>query len=81
VYNPYEYFPVLVGLALGIVFAVFFYRVGEIEYEKGTLFCLVSIAISVVVSFLLHWGALGGVTSQLLLFLAMWVFNVQRNKL
>lgn len=80
-YNPYEYFPVLVGLALGIVFAVFFYRVGEIEYEKGTLFCLVSIAISVVVSFLLHWGALGGVTSQLLLFLAMWVFNVQRNKL
>jgi hypothetical protein len=81
VYNPYEYFPVLVGLALGIVFAVFFYRVGEIEYEKGTLICLVSIAISVVVSFLLHWGALGGVTSQLLLFLAMWVFNVQRNKL
>jgi hypothetical protein len=81
VYNPYEYFPVLVGLALGLVFAVFFYRVGEIEYEKGTLFCLVSIAISVVVSFLLHWGALGGVTSQLLLFLAMWVFNVQRNKL
>lgn len=80
-YNPYEYFPVLVGLALGLVFAVFFYRVGEIEYEKGTLFCLVSIAISVVVSFLLHWGALGGVTSQLLLFLAMWVFNVQRNKL
>jgi hypothetical protein len=50
-YSPYDYFPVLLGLALGIVFAVFFYRVGEIEYEKGSLFCLASLAITLIVSF------------------------------
>jgi Ca2+/Na+ antiporter len=80
-YSPYDYFPVLLGLALGIVFAVFFYRVGEIEYEKGNVFCLASLAITLIVSFWLHHGAMGVVMAQLLLFAGMWIFNVRRSKL
>jgi hypothetical protein len=80
-YSPYDYFPVLLGLALGIVFAVFFYRVGEIEYEKGSLFCLASLAITLIVSFWFHRSAVGVVAAQLLLFAGMWVFNIRRSKL
>ena len=77
-YNPFDYFGVLLGVALGIVFAVLFYRIGEIEYEKGYLTALASIAVTLIACFWIRMSAAGVVAGQVLLFGVLWIYNVRR---
>lgn len=44
--DPTDYFGIIISLALGVLFAVFFYRVGDFEYEKGLLFGSASLTLS-----------------------------------
>lgn len=76
--DPTDYFGVIISLVIGVLFAVFFYRVGDIEYEKGFLFGVASLALSAAATLWLDQGIAGVVTAQLLLFGGMWIFNLQR---
>lgn len=76
--DPTDYFGIIISLVLGILFAVFFYRVGDIEYEKGLLFGSASLAVSLAATLWLHQGIAGVVGGQLLLFGGMWIFNLKR---
>jgi hypothetical protein len=50
------YLPLIVCLA----FAVFFYRSAEVEDESTWIWCGLSILISALTLFWLHWGWLAG---------------------
>ena len=60
------------------VFAAFFYRAAEFENESRLLWCGLSIVISLVTLFYLHWGLLGIVLSQIGLFIGITVFRMVR---
>lgn len=77
--DPFDYFGVVIGLALGIAFAVFFYRVGEADYDRGYLTALASIGITSIASFGFDSGAWGVVLGQILLFGGLWIFNLRRS--
>jgi len=67
------YMPVLVCLA----FAVFFYRAAEFEDESTWIWCGLSVLISALTMFWLHWGWLGIILGQIgllvgIAFLRMW---------
>ncbi|ABF42512.1 hypothetical protein Acid345_3511 [Candidatus Koribacter versatilis Ellin345] len=78
--DPYDYFDIVLGLVFAILFAVLFWRIGDIEYEKGYLTGLASLAVSVIVLFPLHKGYLEIVIGHILLFGAFWVFNLRKSK-
>lgn len=78
--NPYDYFDIVLGLVFTILFAVLFYRLGEIEYEKGYLTALASVAVSTIVLFVLRRGYIGILSGHVLLFGVFWVINIVRNK-
>jgi len=80
VLDPYDYFDLVLGAVFAILFAVLFWRIGDIEYEKGYLTGLSSAAVSAVILFALHKGYLEVVLAHVLLFGALWVFNLQRNR-
>ena len=79
-WSEYDYFEIILGLVFTILFAVLFHRIGEIEYERGYLLALVSVATSVIVLFVLQKGYLGIVVAHVLLFGVMWVRNVVRGR-
>jgi hypothetical protein len=54
------YLPLIVCLA----FAVFFYRAAEVEDESTWIWCGLSILISALTLFWLHWGWLGIILGQ-----------------
>jgi hypothetical protein len=67
------YMSVLVCLA----FAVFFYRAAEFEDESTWIWCGLSVLISALTMFWLHWGWLGIILGQIgllvgIAFLRMW---------
>ncbi|HEY3929819.1 MAG TPA: hypothetical protein VGL89_15715 [Candidatus Koribacter sp.] len=77
--DPFDYFGGVLGIALGIVFAVIFYRIGEIDYEKGYITALASIAVSLAFCFAMKMGALGVIIGQVLLYGVLWIYNAQRD--
>lgn len=76
--DPFDYFGEVLGIALGIVFAVVFYRVGEMDYGKGYITGLASIAVSLAFCFWMNMGALGVILGQLLLYGALWMYNAEK---
>ena len=63
---------------LAVVCAVFFYRSAEFEGSSGTLWSGLSILVSVLVIWVLHWGFLGVLLGQVGLFSAITLFRVMR---
>lgn len=77
-HDAFDYFGWVVGLALAIFCAVFFYRVGELEYEKGYLTALASLTISLIACFWFNAGSSGVMVGQGLLFGILWIYNLRR---
>jgi len=57
--------------ALVIVCAVFYYRAAEYEGSSGLLWSSLSVLISVLTWRVLHWGWLGTLLGQVVLFLGI----------
>jgi hypothetical protein len=68
------YFAILV-IAAG---AAFYYRAAEFENESRLLWCGLSIVISLVTLFWLHWGWLGALLGQFGLFVGITAFRILR---
>jgi uncharacterized membrane protein YfcA len=62
------------------VFAVFFYKVGDMEFRRGYLACLASIAVSAVALMFFKFGSRGLVLMQVLLFCFIWAVNIFRGE-
>lgn len=60
--------------------ATFYYIHGESEHSIGWLWCLLSIAIWVVLFFFLHLGLLYQFLGQLALFVVITVVNMSRKR-
>ncbi len=65
---------------LMIGFAIFYYRAGEFDDCPGLLWAALSLAISLLILKWLHWGLLGIILGQFLLFIGIGVFRVIRDK-
>lgn len=61
------------------VFAIVFYRAGQIERSWGLLWCALSVAASMLSFYVLHWGALGAFATNALLFIGITVYRMMRN--
>ncbi len=70
------YLLILVALAS----AIFFYRAAESEAESAWIWSGLSVLISVVTLFWLHWGWLGTFSCQLALFVAITIVRLRRQK-
>jgi hypothetical protein len=68
------YLLILVALA----FAIFFYRAAELEDDPTWIWWALSLLISALTIFWLHWSWLGIILSQLGLFLGIAVFRALR---
>jgi len=68
------YFTIL----LAGLFGAFFYRAAEFENESSLLWCGLSVAISIVTMFFLHWGWLGIMLGQVGLFAGITIFRIMR---
>jgi hypothetical protein len=76
-HNPtMPYFSLLIVLCCDI----FYHRVGEAEYSGGWLLALISVALSVVGLLILHWGWLGVLLLQAVLFFALSIWNMRSKK-
>ena len=60
--------------------AIFYYRVGESEYDGGGLLALVSVALWVVGSYAFGLGIIGSLMLQVGLFFALTFWNMWRAK-
>jgi hypothetical protein len=64
-----------------IAFAVFFHRAAEMEDDSTPwIWCAVSILVSLVTLFWLHWGWLGIILSQVGIFIGITVIKLAREK-
>ena len=70
------YLPILAMIG----FAVFFYRAAEAEDESNLVWCGLSLLVSVVTIFWRHWGWLGIISAQLVLFIGITFLRMQRKK-
>jgi hypothetical protein len=68
------YFAILIIAAC----AVFFHRAAEFENESSWLWAGLSLTISLVTVFVLHWGWLGCLLGQVGLFAGITLFRVLR---
>jgi len=68
------------AILLIICCAVFYYRVGEMEYASGWLLALVSVALWLVGSYALGLGWLGNLLLQVGLFFALTFWNMSRRQ-
>lgn len=73
----------LLDLFTLIASAVFYYQVGEAEYSGGWILASVSVLMSVLTSFILHWDWRGMVFGQFLIFAGLTAWNALtgRNRL
>jgi cytochrome b len=71
--------PYLLILVL-VACAVFFYRAAESEGESVWIWCGLSLLISAVTLFWLHWGWLGAFSCQLALFVGITLIRMCREK-
>ncbi len=58
--------------------AVFYYRLGESEYESGFLLASISVALWLIGSLALGWGSASNLLVQIGFFLALWIWNATR---
>ena len=56
--------------------AVFYYRLGEAEYDGGWLLASVSVVLWTMGLLVLHWGLLANLLLQAGIFVALWLWNV-----
>jgi uncharacterized membrane protein YfcA len=68
------------AILLIVCCAVFYYRVGEMEYASGWLLALVSVALWLVGSYALGLGWLGNLLLQVGLFFALTFWNMSRRQ-
>jgi len=66
------------GLVMMLGCAVAFYRIGEIEYQKGLLLGAISILVWLGTSLGLHWGWLGCAGAQVGIFAVLTGINMFR---
>jgi hypothetical protein len=69
-----------ITLIWAYVFAVFFYKVGDMEYRKGYVSCLASIAFSMVSIFVFKFGWKGLFLLQVFLFCVLWGYNIYKDE-
>ena len=67
------------GIVLLIICAVVFYKAAEMEDAPGILWASLSVAVFLLTSAVLHWGLLGCVLGQILLFVGIGVFKMLRD--
>jgi len=70
------YLPILIIVAC----AIFFHRAAEFENESSLVWTGLSVVISAVTFFFLHWGWLGCLLGQAGLFLGIAIFRMLRSK-
>jgi hypothetical protein len=68
------------GLLPIICCAVFYYRLGEEEYDAGWLLALVSVMLWLAGSFALGLGIFGNLLLQVLPFVALTFYNMSRKR-
>jgi len=64
------------GLLFILCCAVFYYRVGELEYNCGWLFALASVAVWLLGSYVLHFGLITNLLAQAGLFIVLTLYNM-----
>ncbi len=67
-------------LVMIIACAVFYYRVGEYEYDSGWLLGAVSVTLWAVGLYLLGWGWPGNLLLQALLFVGLTLWNMAKDR-
>ncbi|HTV75467.1 MAG TPA: hypothetical protein VMD57_00605 [Candidatus Baltobacteraceae bacterium] len=60
------------------VFAAFYYRAAEFENESTLIWCGLSVLISVLTVFWLHWGLPGMISGQVGLYFGITIFRILR---
>ena len=60
------------------VCAIAFYRAGRMEHSWGLLWAALSIAISMLILFVLHWGTLTVFAGQAALFVAITLWRMRQ---
>jgi hypothetical protein len=56
--------------------AVFYYRVGELEYNSGWFFALISVGVWLLGSYVLRFGLITNLLAQAGLFVALTLYNM-----
>jgi hypothetical protein len=69
--------PYLTVLIIAVC-AAFYYRAAEFENESALLWCGLSVLISGLTIFWLHWGLLGMISGQVGLFIGITIFRILR---
>jgi hypothetical protein len=69
--------PYLTILIIGC-FGAFYYRAAQFENESTLIWCGLSLSISVLTIFWLHWGLLGMISGQIGLFAGITIFRMLR---
>lgn len=59
-------------------FATILYRIGESEYNKGFLFAVISLLLSVITFFVLAWGRLASIGAQMGFLVVLTLLNILR---
>jgi hypothetical protein len=59
-------------------FGAFYYRAAEFENESALVWCGLSVLISVLAVFWLHWSLLGMISGQVGLFAGITIFRIRR---
>ena len=67
-------------LVIIIACAVFYYRVGEMEYNGGLPFAVLSVGLWLGSAYLLHLGWVGCLLAQVGLFAALTLWNMSRKR-
>jgi hypothetical protein len=68
--------PYLTILIIGC-FGAFYYRAAQFENESTLIWCGLSVSISVLTIFWLHWGWLGIILGQVGLFIGITLFRLR----
>lgn len=69
-----------VPIAIILAFAIFYHRAAESENESGLLWSGLSVLISVTTLFYFHWGLLGTLLGQAVLFAGITFVRIWRNR-
>jgi hypothetical protein len=69
--------PYLTILIIGY-FGAFYYRAAQFENESALIWCGLSVLISVLTIFWLHWGLLGMISGQAGLFIGFTLFRLRQ---
>lgn len=65
-------------LLITLAFATVFNRIGKTEYNKGFLFAVISLLLSVITFYVLAWGRLASIGAQMLFLVILTVINICR---